>query len=95
MNRTDTLQRLRTDTFQQAPKELAYRETDGIEVWLLWSEDANRLFVLLHDSRLDDSFELDVQSANALDCFEHPYAYAAFRGIDYRTPQRAGEALCA
>jgi len=23
---------------------------------------------------------------NALDAFEHPYAYAAWRGVDYRLP---------
>jgi hypothetical protein len=30
-------------------------------------------------------FELSVEpGANALQIFEHPYAYAAWRGVDYR-----------
>jgi hypothetical protein len=39
-----------------------------------------------------DQFELSVEpGANALDVFEHPYAYAAWRGVDCRLadPERA------
>ena len=28
-----------------------------------------------------ESFELTVEDANARDAFEHPFAYAAFRGV--------------
>jgi hypothetical protein len=39
---------------------------------------------LLNDGN-DDQFELSVEpGANALQIFEHPYAYAAWRGVDYR-----------
>jgi hypothetical protein len=67
------------------PRELDHRAGDGVEVWLLWTESTSRLFVLVVDSKLEDSFELDVDAADALDAFRHPYAYAAFRRVTYRT----------
>lgn len=81
MNRNDTLYRL--------PKELDHRENDGIEVWLLWSKAENRVFVLVHDTGLDHWFELDVEEGDGLEVFHHPFAYAASRGVEYRTAQRA------
>jgi hypothetical protein len=69
------------------PRELAHRSSDGIEVWLFWSPDDDRLFVRCVDGRVEDAFELDIRPADALDAFEHPYAYAAFRGVDYCVPQ--------
>lgn len=74
-----------TITPTEAPQELDYRDGDGLEVWLLWTASTNRLFVLVVDSKLDDSFELDVDPKDALDAFRHPYAYAAFRRVTYRT----------
>lgn len=81
----------RTDTIDSLPKELAYRSNDGLQVWLLWAKADNRLFVLLVDSRSGDSFEIDVASDEALDAFQHPYGYAAWRGIEYATPRRQTE----
>ena len=64
---------------------LAKRKRAGIHVTLLWAEDTNSVAVLVHDDSTDDQFELSVDpGANALDTFEHPYAYAAWRGVDYR-----------
>ena len=64
---------------------LAKRRNAGIHVTLLWAEDTNSVAVLVHDDSTDDQFELSVEpGANALDAFEHPYAYAAWRGVDYR-----------
>jgi hypothetical protein len=64
---------------------LAKRRNAGIQVTLLWAEDTNAVAVLVRDEGNDDQFELSVEpGANALDAFEHPYAYAAWRGIDYR-----------
>ena len=63
---------------------LAKRENAGIQVTLLWAQDTNSVAVLVHDDSTDDQFELSVEpGANALDTFEHPYAYAAWRGVDY------------
>jgi hypothetical protein len=64
---------------------LAKRKNAGIHVTLLWTEDTNAVSVLVRDDNTDDQFELSVETgANALDAFEHPYAYAAWRGVDYR-----------
>ena len=64
---------------------LATRKNAGIEVTLLWTEDTNAVAVLVRDDCNNDQFELNVEpGSNALDAFEHPYAYAAWRGVEYR-----------
>jgi hypothetical protein len=60
---------------QRAPRELDHRESDGIEVTLLWHEDSNRVAVRVVDSESDEEFELEVKARDALDAFHHPYAY--------------------
>jgi hypothetical protein len=68
---------------------LAKRKNAGVQVTLLWAEDTNAVAVLVRDHGTDDQFELSVEpGANALDAFEHPYAYAAWRGVDYRIADR-------
>jgi hypothetical protein len=67
-----------------ARRVLAERKNAGIQVTLLWAEDTDAVSVLVRDDGTDDQFELSVEpGADALDTFEHPYAYAAWRGIDY------------
>jgi hypothetical protein len=83
----------RTNTTDRLPRELAHRANDGLEVWLLWTKADGRLFVLVHDGRQGASFELDVDSATALDAFDHPYAYAARCGVEYSVPRRRDETL--
>jgi hypothetical protein len=78
----------RSRTIDRLPQELAYRANHGIEVWLLWTREANRLFVLVVDSKGDDTFEVDVDAGHALDAFHHPYAYAAALGIVYRASDK-------
>ena len=63
--------------------ELAYRAGDGVEVSLLWSRANSSLTVVVSDARTGDRFELRAHPENALDVFHHPYAYAAFRGVQY------------
>ena len=64
---------------------LAERKNAGIQVTLLWEEDTDAVTVLVRDEGTGDQFELSVEpGANALDTFEHPYAHAAWRGVDYR-----------
>ena len=70
-------------------QELDYRANDGVEVALLWDRTTDCLAVSVYDGRTGEAFELAVESHEALDAFRHPYAYAAFRGIDYQTPLRA------
>jgi hypothetical protein len=62
--------------------ELAHRANDGVEVSLVWSRADDRLTVVVCNVRTGDSFELAARSENALDVFHHPFAYAAFHGVD-------------
>jgi hypothetical protein len=65
---------------------LASRKNAGIRVTLLWAADTNSVAVLVCDDSTKEQFELVVEpGANPLDVYEHPYAYAAWRGIEYRT----------
>jgi hypothetical protein len=69
----------RNETAEKLFEELAYRENDGVQVWLLWTPGEDRLTVFVADSKTDDAFELPVDRQRALDVFHHPYAHAAFR----------------
>jgi hypothetical protein len=66
--------------------ELDYRAADGVEVALLWVVGTKSLFVVVNDSNNGDVLHLDVeQGENAFDVFNHPYAYAAARGLEYES----------
>jgi hypothetical protein len=65
---------------------LASRKNVGIRVALLWAADTNTVAVRVRDDLTNEQFELIVEpETNPMDVYEHPYAYAAWRGIDYRT----------
>jgi hypothetical protein len=68
--------------------ELDFRESDGIEVALLWDGVKDRLLLSVRDSRTGEWFVCSVDHANALDAFRHPFAYAPRRGAAER-PLRA------
>ncbi len=63
-----------------ARRELAQRSSNGIEVLLLWSPADDSLAVVVLDEVME-SFELVVSAHEALDAFDHPYAYAAQRRL--------------
>ena len=65
-----------------ARRELAYRSSNGIDVFLLRCPADDSLAVVVIDE-VADSFELIVSAGEALDVFEHPYAYAARRGLTF------------
>lgn len=66
-------------------RELDSRTSDGIRVRLLWHEPGGQVFVTVADARTGDAFSLVVRDhARALEVFYHPYAYAAWRGLDTR-----------
>jgi hypothetical protein len=68
---------------------LAQRTSGGITVTLLWAPETDAVAVHVHDTAQDDEFELDVEPGeNPLDVFEHPYAHAAWRGIEYGSARR-------
>lgn len=70
--------------------ELAHRNGDGLDVRLLWCRRTNTASVVVRDERLEDEFELVLEpGVNPLDVFEHPYAYAAWRGVEYLEPLAA------
>ena len=58
-------------------RELAARESDGIQVLLLWHPDENAVTVSVEDARVGERFELAVAPERALDAFHDPFAYAA------------------
>jgi hypothetical protein len=62
-------------------RELAQREGDGIEVRLLWSKSADRVKVMVVDSKFDEEFVFDVAGADALAAFNHPFAYMPSQGF--------------
>jgi hypothetical protein len=62
-------------------RELAIREGDGIEVRLLWSRSADRVKVTVADSKFDEEFEFDVAGTDALEAFNHPFAYAPSQSL--------------
>jgi hypothetical protein len=64
-------------------RELAHRESDGLEVTLLWQPDTDQLLVAVLDTRQGDAFSVPVDEASPLDVFEHPFAHAAQRGIPF------------
>jgi hypothetical protein len=61
-------------------RELDHRESDGIEVRLLWRPHDDTALVAVSDSRTGESFSIEVRDGErALDVFHHPYAYAGSR----------------
>ena len=69
--------------------ELDIRRTDGIEVRMLWHGAENRVTVTAFDTRSGEAVEVAVRDhERALDVFHHPYAYAAFHGVEPRTETR-------
>jgi len=66
-------------------RELDRRSSDRIDVRLLWRERDDRVLVSVVAGRMGDNFSIEVRAGErALDVFHHPYAYAAFRGIETR-----------
>ena len=71
--------------------ELHSRINDGIHVRLLWGKDDDRVVVAVDDAKTGERFAIDVpRGERAMDVFHHPFAYAAWRGIQ----PRAGVASC-
>jgi hypothetical protein len=69
-------------------RELDRRRSDGIDVRLLWNQTDEQVVVAVFDAKTGDAFEIEVEGREALDAFHHPYAHAAFRGIDYGSSTR-------
>jgi hypothetical protein len=72
-------------------RELDRRQGDGLDVALLWEPATDCLYVVLTDVRMRESFRIRVEAGNAVDAFEHPFAYASRRpGTERTSGTRAG-----
>jgi hypothetical protein len=70
------------------------RESSGITVRLLWSRVTNLVTVAVADATSDDYFELVLDEHEpALEVFNHPFAHAAARGLEFRTRRPEPEML--
>jgi hypothetical protein len=65
------------------PRELAYREGDGLEVTLLWQPTTDELTVCVCDHRRGAYFEIRPEGSSALDVFYHPYSYEPSAIVHY------------
>ena len=67
-------------------RELDHRRSDRIDVHLLWREEDGQVIVTVSDEKTGDRFTIHVrEDEQAHDVFHHPYAYAAYHGIDTRS----------
>ena len=64
-------------TTTQTVRELAFRSSAGIDVTLLWNAQTDELTVTALDWCTGELLELPARQEQALDVFNHPYAYAA------------------
>lgn len=64
-----------TRTSHAAVRELDRRTNDGIDVRLLWNPQTDRVSVAVEDERSEETFELEVDPADALAAFHHPYVF--------------------
>ena len=60
--------------------ELAYRESAGVNVTLLWHPVDDALTVHVVETTSGESFTLVPARDQVLDVFHHPFAHASFRG---------------
>ena len=70
-------------------RELAFRESAGIQVTLLWRSIGNRVWVRVQDVRSDSGFAFNVAPSEALDAFHHPYVYASDADVRAALPSLA------
>jgi hypothetical protein len=68
------------DDSKDLGEELDQRVSAGFEISLLWLRRDNNLVVSIEDRKTGESFELPVSSEEALEVFNHPFAYVAARG---------------
>jgi hypothetical protein len=53
------------------------QRTRAVDVRLIWSVETDDVFAAVDDQRRGDSFEFEVDAADALEAFHHPFAYAS------------------
>ena len=64
-------------TSPHAPRELAARVIDSVDVQLVWNPDSDEIFVVFTDELAAEQRAIRVDPAEALDAYQHPYLYLA------------------
>jgi len=83
-------------TIPTCTRELDHRNADGVDVTLLWHMTGDFLSVVVSDDRIGQTFELVLDDRdNAMDVFNHPYAHAAYRGLEFDVVSRQEELVSA
>jgi len=59
--------------------ELAHRRNHHFDVALYWDTTNDELFVVVEDISAGDRFAIEAPRSQALDVFNHPFAYAAVK----------------
>ncbi|CAB4702988.1 unannotated protein [freshwater metagenome] len=59
--------------------ELAERNSNGLNVRLLWNQDSDELRLTVNDVNTGEAHEVLVDRTRGLDAFYHPFAYVAKR----------------
>jgi hypothetical protein len=80
--RQKTAKRQACPQLQPKLRELAHRVGADIEVSLFWRPEDNSLLLLLVEVPTGVLFEVPVPHENALDAFNHPYAYLPSSSAD-------------
>ncbi|MEA2154285.1 MAG: hypothetical protein QOE11_425 [Solirubrobacteraceae bacterium] len=68
-----TLEHARTGICE---RELAYRRSGALDVFLLWHPAEDAVSVRVEDLRTGVRIEMDVDQSTALRAFQHPFSYA-------------------
>ena len=55
-------------------RELDHRSEDGVDVTLLWDDDADAVLVAVENEQTGDFLRIGVEPGDALDAFRHPFA---------------------
>ncbi len=75
-------------------RELDTRVIDGLHVRLLWCEHDGRISVAVTDTKTGQAFSLEVREGEEpADVFHHPFAYAAFHGVETGLPEDRTEPI--
>jgi hypothetical protein len=56
--------------------DIASRSSGGIEVALIWNREDESLVVFAYDATSEETLAIDVSGAEAVEVYEHPFAYA-------------------
>jgi len=60
----------------QSIVDLAERYSHDLDVFLMWGRRSGQLWVLVTHRATGRTARIDASSSNALDVFNHPFAYA-------------------